>query len=49
MNSRPKITSIKIWNLANGTANGTWLEHKQVLKRYFKINAKPPRPKLVRK
>ena len=48
-NSCPKITSIKIWNFANGTGNGKWLEHKQALKKIFKINGKPRRPKLVRK
>ena len=46
-----EIASIKIWNLANETANGEWLEYKQVLKKHltFKKTPKPTKQKLVSK
>ena len=45
----PKNHKYQDWNVAKGTANGEWLEYKQVLKQYFNITAKPPKQKLVRK
>ena len=50
-NSCPEITSIKIWNLANKTATGEWLEYKQVSKKHltFKKTPKLTKQKLVSK